>query len=427
MHFLLNRVHCHIVTRTEDQKSFEVKDAFGGTATYINKIIYESYPHGTADNHFSGEHVMDFAGRQGFGLTVTNRRDRFPKGTKPYFHHDKTVPGCKNTKAARYEKPIVAIKQVPATDSALAYTKTQVSFQSTGATNIQGVNNLPSCSLYVTTKSRGIGPNKRVWGIEQNEGRGIYLGQYWAIDSVDHMIMIAMVRYITWKYWHAPYLHCLSMAITAAYDMYIECCEGKLDRNWYIPEKSRMSNSNFRLTLSEQMLNYDPKDNKYPGDSKMREFTRRRKRDRDNMARKSTSTYVPDGLTIRNFKKAKAGTRHKPPRLCGDLDDLKQHLASCARTNNSGKCEVCGAKTTWTCKLCDKKMCVLEEKKFKGIACALSYHNDNFFGLTRSDFKCLYGSKMGDWVPPSQNKIKSNARRIETIKRAVDEDDDESE
>ena len=165
----------------------------------------------------------------GFGLTLTNRRDRFPTGTKPYFHHGKTTPGCPKGKAARYENPIVAVKQTPASTNAKAYTRTQVSFQSTGATNIQGVNNLPSCSLYVSTKARGQGTNKRVWGIEQNEGRQTYLGTYYAIDNVDHMISMAMISYVTWKYWHAPMLHGFAMAVTAAYDMYTECCEGDLD------------------------------------------------------------------------------------------------------------------------------------------------------------------------------------------------------
>jgi hypothetical protein len=57
--------------------------------------------------------------------------------------------------AMRFENPIVAIQQQPATNSSLAYTKTFVSFQSTCGTNIIGVNNLPSVQLYVSTKYRG--------------------------------------------------------------------------------------------------------------------------------------------------------------------------------------------------------------------------------------------------------------------------------
>jgi hypothetical protein len=96
---------------------------------------------------------MNLLGRKGYGTTMTNRRDRFPDGLKPYLHHEKVPPGCPKAKAMRFEMPIVAIKQVPAPvddESAKAYTRTMVSFQSTGATNICGVNNLPSVSLYVS-------------------------------------------------------------------------------------------------------------------------------------------------------------------------------------------------------------------------------------------------------------------------------------
>jgi hypothetical protein len=55
--------------------------------------------------------------------------------------------------------------------STKAYTRTLVSFQLTGATNICGVNNLPSVTNYVSKKVRGKGKTKRNWGIEQNEAR----------------------------------------------------------------------------------------------------------------------------------------------------------------------------------------------------------------------------------------------------------------
>ena len=105
---------------------------------YRMKKIYETPLHIVADNHFSCEEVMDFLGRKGYGTTMTNRRDCFPKGLKPYLHHDKVVAGCQKAKAFCYEMPIVAIKQQHAMGgSTKAYTRTLVSFQSTGATNIR--------------------------------------------------------------------------------------------------------------------------------------------------------------------------------------------------------------------------------------------------------------------------------------------------
>jgi hypothetical protein len=79
----------------------------------------------------------------------------------------------------RYQNPICAIKQVASTATTKAYTKTLVSFQSNGSTNIGGMNNLPSLSLYVTEKSWGRkGPQKRKWGVEVYEAREIYLKHY---------------------------------------------------------------------------------------------------------------------------------------------------------------------------------------------------------------------------------------------------------
>ena len=71
---------------------------------------------------------------------------------------------------------------------------------------------------------------------------------------MDHMIKTAGNTYITWKYWHAPYLHAMSMGVIAAYDMYVECCEGLLDVTWKVDKKNRMTFSQFWLQLSKQML-----------------------------------------------------------------------------------------------------------------------------------------------------------------------------
>jgi regulatory protein YycI of two-component signal transduction system YycFG len=77
---------------------------------------------------------------------------------------------------------------VNATKVSKAYTGNIVSFQSTGPTNISGVNNLPSLQLYVTKRVRGRGGEKRVWAIEQNEARETYLNHYFGMDVADHPI-----------------------------------------------------------------------------------------------------------------------------------------------------------------------------------------------------------------------------------------------
>ena len=178
-------------------------------------------------------HVLDYAGKEGFGLTMTSRKDRFPVGTKPYFHNETTVASkMGRAKAMRFGNPIVAIKHCPASLLTKEYTKTFVSFQSTGATNICGVNNLPSAKLYVKSKSRGKGVTKRVWGIEMNEARETYLQHYFAVDNVDHMLKNAGIRFVSWKYWHAAYNHFHSIGVVASYDMYQQACDGLLDPDW---------------------------------------------------------------------------------------------------------------------------------------------------------------------------------------------------
>ena len=65
-------------------------------------------------------------------------------------------------KANRYENPIVAVRQVEATNEEMAYTENIVSFQSAGPTNISGVHNLPSIQSYANQRERGRAADRRV-------------------------------------------------------------------------------------------------------------------------------------------------------------------------------------------------------------------------------------------------------------------------
>ncbi len=80
--------------------------------------------------------MLDYAGRKGFGITQTCRRDQFPKGLKEYLHHKQVNTRDAWPKAMCFEKPIVVVKQVPDRESGgvamKPYTKTLVLFQSTG-------------------------------------------------------------------------------------------------------------------------------------------------------------------------------------------------------------------------------------------------------------------------------------------------------
>ncbi len=76
-----------MTTDTFPKGAFAEARIDGKAYTVPIKKLYSKRPHITADNHFSGENVMAFIGENGFGMTCTCRRDRFPPGLKRYFEY----------------------------------------------------------------------------------------------------------------------------------------------------------------------------------------------------------------------------------------------------------------------------------------------------------------------------------------------------
>ena len=205
-----------------------------------------------------------------------------------------------------------------------------VSFQSTGATHISSVNNLPSCQLYVGKKERGRKEEKNVWGIEQNEARETYLSYYYGINIADHMIQNTNIKFISWKWWCMAYLHALSLGVLAAYDMYNEYCDGDLSSKWKTEPKHRMSFAVFRQTLSQQMLEYNPSNLKYLGDEKNRMVTQSHKKRQSSIGGKRQERkrgdeifYKEEGMTVDNFAQAMdlPWVSHE-----GSVNRLKEHM-----------------------------------------------------------------------------------------------------
>ena len=64
------------------------------------------------DNHFSGEHVDTFLGENGYKTIHTTARGRLGKDIKQYYHHQKGVEVGPRSKAARFERLIVAVTEV---------------------------------------------------------------------------------------------------------------------------------------------------------------------------------------------------------------------------------------------------------------------------------------------------------------------------
>ena len=411
------------------------------------KQIYRSEPHGTWDNYFSGDNIMDYAGKKGFGLTMTCRRDRLPKDIPSEYLHKKKTTHEGRPRASIFLNPIVAVKDCTGnmfTDK--PYRKVHVSFQSTSSCNISHVNALSSCSGYIRKKERGRGQNKRKWAIEMNHSRELYLRTYHKIDGLDHMIKNCNMFYRSFKYWHAAMIHAKAMAISVAYDIYIECTEGNLDTSWKIDNKKVMSFYDFREKLSTQMLQYDPRNMIYLGDAFMRKCTKqstntrttynernskqsvvdmesiaspRKKRystDKQSSVESDTNSITSDNvsstrITLDHFSKAKDNImingRSHPPRLCGDLENFNKHMNSDKTDNNSRLCVVCNKKTYTICTICKVPLHYFPYRgENKGKDCVVKYHCDTFFGLSKTEAQLL-GQKKRIGNHPQRYKLEA--------------------
>jgi len=126
------------------------------------RALFNTKPHMMWDNFFSGDDLMEYAAEEGFGLTMTCRRDRLLKKVpREYFHHKKILVD-KRTRSSCFEHPIVAVKKIGQS------IMTIMSFQSTSSCNIVSINGLNEVELYAHTKERGQADKKRRWAIEIN-------------------------------------------------------------------------------------------------------------------------------------------------------------------------------------------------------------------------------------------------------------------
>ena len=380
----------------------------------IGRALFNTKPHMTWDNFFSGDDIMEYAAEQGFGLTMTCRRDRLPKNVpREYFHHKKVLVN-KRTRSARFEQPIVAVKKI--NQSVLTVT----SFQSTSSCNIASVNALNEVELYAFTKERGRGEKKRRWAIEMNEARSLYLNSYGVIDRIDHLIKNCNLHYRSWKYWHSAMIHAKGMAIVVACDMYLECCTGLLNPNW---KCTPVSFYRFREVLGKQMLAYSPTDRKYPGDESMRVCTKQSKKNRTPSSIMSidssrttsslSSTATPNGIT--KEKLDLTGNR-----LCGFLDDLLEHEKAIVGLKNKAHqvCHCCGKPACHYCSLCPDKPALHVTHRDGKNSCFLHYHNTSSFGTWKEDFKWA-GHKRKDWTFPDAPRLQESSRQMKRLHQSI--------
>ena len=139
-------------------------------------------------------------------------------------------------------------------------------------------------------------------------------------------------------------IHAKAMATVVAYDIYLECCQGKLRAGEWLVHKP-VTFHRFREKLFLQMLEYTPRNRKYPGDQNFRlatqEHLSRRKssvprnvqanRGRHTGASSSSTggdSSIASGVTMDDFNNAQE-------RLCGNLTPLYCHLTSTVSLPNN--------------------------------------------------------------------------------------------
>ena len=379
-----------------------------GTPGNEEKIFREP-PHITWDNFFSGENICKYAGEKGFGMTCTTRRDRLPRGIKGENLHKKKTDSSLRTKISRYVDPVVAVKDCG------EYELVLVSFQSTSSCNIMSVNAVNEVKNFVELRSRGRNDRKRKYVIEQNFSRLVYLNNYSRIDSIDHLIKNCRIFYCCWKYWHSPKNHALALAICTAYDIYLECCEGHLSPQWKVNEPADFFQ--FRSSLSKQMLNYDPKNQLYPGDSMLRAVTKIPKAKRRKIMMNIDDVVVSHSVEHGNnnnkhvSKQMYTNVKQNSNRFCS-ISTIGTHLNSIISHKHPVKCAVCGKKTYKRCGVCGVSLHHLNAKgDGQGRNCFMQYHDEYHFGLCYAD-RSLVCKTASEWKTPTKTNMASNRQLI---------------
>ena len=381
----------------------------------IGRALFQTKPHMTWDNYFSGDDIMNYAADEGFGLTMTCRRDRLPGNVpKEHFHHKK-VQVALTTKAARFQQPVVAVKRRG--QSVMALT----TFQSTSSCNFVSVNAINDCDLYALTKKKGRGSMKREWAIEMNQARDLYLNTHGVIDRIDHLIKNCAMKYRSWKYWHAAMTHAKALAVVVACDMYLECCTGNLVPAW---KTAPATFYRFREVLAKQMLSCSPTKREYPGDERMRACTQQSKKNRVASAASvntsfssvtSSSDYTTDsGINSNSLS-------HASGRLCGFLDELLEHEKAMKTIDNRGHqvCRCCGKPAYTYCSKCPGNPAIhVRACDGKNNSCFLHYHNTSSFGKWKEDFKYT-GTKRKDWTYPDEIELQEHGKQMKRLHLSI--------
>ncbi|MGL5935918.1 MAG: hypothetical protein ACRCZI_09890 [Cetobacterium sp.] len=208
------------------------------------------------------------------------------------------------------------------------------------------------------------------------------------------------------------------MAIVIAYDIYLECSEGKLDPTWKLVDPQGKPNPVsfhvFRETLARQMLAYNPANKKYLGDELFRATTVQTK------AKRARSPVPPpqEGVIVSTeagITEDALNLTSTKLRLCGFLGDVTEHFDSCQTMDDCKKltCVYCGKLSYQFCNLCGVAVHKFTQEDGQP-ACFFRYHDTGCFGLARSDFK-ITNKKQKEWSYPTLSEIRKNEEQMKKL------------
>ena len=209
--------------------------------------------------------------------------------------------------------------------------------------------------------------------------------------------------------------HGKKLAIVTAYDIYLECTEGKVDPEWAVAKP--VGFHRFREKLGIQMLAYKPGACKYSGDERLRAATKLPlKRRHQNGTTRSVGT-TSSGVSSDFLQKESDNGR-----LCGFLGQLNDHIASVKSLPNNRKrnCAVCGEKAYQQCTLCDIALHYSNPPKNNNIKvpCFFLYHDTGFCGLARDDCAQV-GSPKLSWKMADENSLSNHSKAIRSLKKRM--------
>jgi len=210
--------------------------------------------------------------------------------------------------------------------------------------------------------------------------------------------------------------HAKAMAITVAYDIYKEVCEGLLDPSYKIDKP--VTFFRFREKLAKQMLHYSPKHKRYSGDDKFRCSTqvpvakRRSPSPRRSLTLNGSSSEDTSTLGTTTSCATRDEIESQSSRLCGDLSMFEKHERSMVQFKSYRSCVICGHSCYWKCMKCPDQP-VMHRNLCKGstdnVSCHVKYHNTLRYGITRAE------STKRKWKEPAPETVKAHSKAMKKV------------